>query len=306
MKAVKQMDVFSGMKVSELVDEMSKSGVMGAGRIARASEVLKTMANDNDCKIFFGFAGAMVPGGLKNIVIDLLENSVIDVLVITGANLTHDLIEALGYSHFQGKADVKDEDLHKKKIDRIYDSYMPNEVYEGLEDFFDKIFDELPKETNIKEFLWAIGSKVKQKSILKICYDKKIPVFCPAISDSGIGLMIWGKIAAGKKIKVDAFDDMKEMMKIAWDCKKAGVFYIGGGVPKNFIQQAMQFAPKGADYGIQLTTDVPHYGGSSGAELREGISWGKMSAEGKFVDVYCDATIALPLIWAAVKGEIKK
>src|SRR3989338_6025699 len=207
MKAVKQMDVFSGMKVSELVDEMSKSGVMGAGRIARASEVLKTMANDNDCKIFFGFAGAMVPGGLKNIVIDLLENSVIDVLVITGANLTHDLIEALGYSHFQGKADVKDEDLHKKKIDRIYDSYMPNEVYEGLEDFFDKIFDELPKETNIKEFLWAIGSKVKQKSILKICYDKKIPVFCPAISDSGIGLMIWGKIAAGKKIKVDAFDD---------------------------------------------------------------------------------------------------
>jgi len=306
MDKVKQMDISAEMRVSELVNEMSKAGVMGAGRIARASEILREMAKDKECKIFFGFAAAMVPGGIKNIVIDMLENNVIDVLVATGAALTHDLIEALGYSHHQGKSDADDKELNEKKIDRIYDSYMPNEVYEGLEDFFDEIFESLPKDTNIKEFLWAIGSKAKEKSILKICHDKKIPIFCPAIADSGIGMMIWGKIASGRKIKVDAFDDMKEIMKIAWDCKKAGVFYVGGGVPKNFIQQAMQFSPKGADYGIQITTEMPQFGGSSGAELKEGISWGKMSSEGKFVDVYCDATIALPLIWASVKGELKR
>ena len=304
MEKVNQMDIPKGMSAADLASVMKKSGVMGAGRIGRAAEIFRQMVQDKDCKVFFGFAGAMVPGGMKNILIDLLENNVIDALVITGANLTHDLIESLGFSHFQGASNADDKKLHEQKIDRIYDSFMPNEVYLKLEDFFNEIFDKLPKETNIKDFLWAIGSFVKQKSILKICYDKKIPIFCPAIADSGIGLMIWGKLAAGKKIKVDAFDDMKEIMKMAWDCKKAGVFYVGGGVPKNFIQQAMQFAPKGADYGIQITTDAPQFGGSSGAELREGISWGKMSKEGKFVDVYCDATIALPLIWAAVKEKI--
>ncbi|MBW3022775.1 deoxyhypusine synthase [Candidatus Woesearchaeota archaeon] len=305
MEPVKQIDIFPGMKVSELVGEMKKSGVMGAGRIAKAWEIFKQMISDKECKIFFGFAAAMVPGGMKNILIDMLENDVIDVLVVTGAALTHDLIEALGYKHFQGKAEADDKKLNKEGLDRIYDSFMPNKVYEGLEDFFNEIFESLPKETNIKDFIWAIGSKVKEKSILKICYDKKIPIFCPAIQDSGIGLMIWGKLAAGKKIKVDAFEDMKDIMKIAWDCKKAGVFYVGGGVPKNYIQQAMQFAPKGADYGVQVTTDRPQFGGSSGAELKEGISWGKMSSEGKFIDVYCDATIALPLIWAAVKDTLQ-
>ena len=304
MEKVKQIEVKKGMKASELVDEMGKSGVMGAGRIAKAASILNEMIKDKECRVFFGFAAAMVPGGMKNILIDMLENDVIDVLVVTGAALTHDLVEALGFSHFQGSANVDDAKLNKEKIDRIYDSFMPNRVYEKLEDFFDKNFDKFPKDTNIKEFLWAIGSLIKEKSILKTCYEKKIPIFCPAIADSGIGLMIWGKLAAGKKIKVDAFDDMKEIMRIAWDCKKAGIFYVGGGVPKNFIQQSMQFAPKGADYGIQVTTDTPQFGGSSGAELREGISWGKMSEKGKFVDVYCDATIALPLIWAAVKDKL--
>jgi len=245
----------------------------------------------------------MVPAGMKKIIIDMLKNRAIDVFVTTGANLTHDLIEALGYHHYKGKANIDDRELHKKGIDRIYDVFMPNKVYEELERFFKNIFEKLPKECNIKEFLWEIGKNVKKDSILRTCYKLKIPIFCPAIADSGIGLMIWGNLAAGRKIKIDAFDDMKEIMSIAWDSKKSGVFYVGGGVPKNFIQQAMQFT-KGADYGIQITTDNPYFGGSSGAELREGISWGKMSEKGIFADVRCDATIALPLIWAAVKERI--
>ncbi|MEM4336406.1 MAG: deoxyhypusine synthase [Candidatus Woesearchaeota archaeon] len=306
MKPIKQIDISRGMKVSELVKEMLNSGVFGAGRVGRASEIFKEMINDEKCTIFFGLAGAMVPGGMKNIIIDMLENKAIDIFVTTGANLTHDIIEALGYSHYVGDAHADDKELNKANIDRIYEAYMPNDVYEGLENFFNEIFEELPQESNIKDFLWVLGSKLKNKSIIRVCYENKIPIFCPAIADSGIGLMMWGKIASGKKIKIDAFEDMKEIMRLSWDCKKAGVFYVGGGVPKNFIQQAMQFAPKGADYGIQITTDTPHYGGSSGAELREGISWGKISKEAKFVDVYCDATIALPLIWAAVKEETKR
>jgi deoxyhypusine synthase len=307
MNPVKQMDIKKGISAKQLVEEMGKSGVFGAGRISKASIILKDMASDKDCTVFMGLAGAMVPGGMKNLIIEMLEKGWIDVFVTTGANLTHDLIESLGYNHFQGSANVYDAELHKKHIDRIYESFMPNEVYEGMEDFFAKIFDELSQTGNIKEFLWKLGEKVpkKEKSILRTCYEKKIPIFCPAIADSGIGLMIWGNIAKGKKTNINAFDDMKEMLSISWDCKKAGVIYVGGGVPKNYIQQAMQFSEHSASYGIQITTDRPESGGSSGAELREGISWGKMNEKGKFVDVICDATIALPLIFAAANDSMK-
>ncbi len=97
---------------------------------------------------------------------------------------------------------------------------------------------------------------------------------------------------------------MKEIISTAWDSKKNGVIYIGGGLPKNFIQQSMQFS-KGASYGVQISTDMPQWGGSSGANLCEGISWGKMKEQGKYIDVYCDATIALPLIWASVKDVVE-
>jgi deoxyhypusine synthase len=307
-KPVEQIKIGSGMKVNDLVKQMEASGVMGAGRIAKATNIFEKMIKDKDCKVFFGFAGAMVPGGMKNIIIDMLKNDMIDVFVSTGANLTHDMVEALGYRHYQGCANVNDCELNKNKVDRIYDSFMSNEVYEGLEEFFKKHFDDLAKdEMNIKEFLWKLGSLIEHEdSILRVCYEKKIPIFCPALSDSGIGLMIWGHLAQGKKIKVGAFDDLKDILDIAWTTKKAGIFYIGGGVPKNYIQQAMQFAPNAAEYGIQITMDRPEPGGSSGAELREGISWGKMSNTGEFIDVISDVTIALPLIYASIKDRIIK
>ncbi|MFC1728343.1 deoxyhypusine synthase [Nanoarchaeota archaeon] len=304
MKKVKQIDLRKGMSANDLVNEMSSSGVMGAGRIAKASGILVDMVKDKDCKVFLGLAGAMVPGGMKNIVTDMLKNHYIDVFVTTGANLTHDLVEALGFNHFQGSHNVSDEELNKKGIDRIYDSFMPNEVYEKLEDFFEKHFDELKDIEKINELLWKIGSLVEdENSILRICYQEKIPLFCPGIADSGIGLMMWGQIAKGKQVATKAFDDLKDMISLAWDAKKTGVVYLGGGVPKNYIQQAMQFS-KGASYGVQITMDRPEPGGSSGAELKEGISWGKMESEGKFVDVICDITIALPLIVAAIKERI--
>jgi len=300
MKPVKQIDIKQGIKVKDLVKEMSQSGVMGAGRIAKAAVILENMKKDKDCTKFLGLAGAMVPGGMKNIIIDMLKNNYIDIFVTTGANLTHDLIEALGFNHYQGTAQTDDKELHKKGIDRIYDVFMPNKVYEELEKFFDKNFNELKNEETINEFLWKIGSLIKKESILKTCYDKKIPIFCPGIADSGIGLMMWNHIARGENVQLKAFEDLKEMMNLAWTDKKKGVIYIGGGLPKNYIQQAMQIT-KGASYGIQITMDRPEPGGSSGAELREGISWGKMNEKGKFVNVVCDATIALPLIYAAVK-----
>ncbi len=304
MKEVEHINLGKRMSLNELILEMKKSGVFTGGRVAIAVDIVEEMFRDEECKVFFGLAGAMVPAGMKNIVIDLLKSGNVDVFVSTGANLTHDLIEALDFKHYQGNDFVDDKELSEKGIDRIYDVFMKNEVYEGLEDFFKKNIDKFEGKMSCKEFLWKIGSLLKNDSILKVCYENKIPIFCPGITDSGIGLMIYGREIEGKKIDIDVFDDLKEIMDIMWECKKSGVIYVGGGVPKNYIQQAMQFSPKSASYGVQITMDRVESGGSSGAPLKEGISWGKMSKEGKFVDVWCDATIALPLIFGAVKERI--
>lgn len=300
MEEIKPITIKENMKVTELIRGMSGMG-FGARAISEASNIMKTMFKDKECKIFLGIAGAMVPAGMKQIIIEMLDNT--NVFVTTGANLTHDLIEALGEKHYHGDNNVDDAKLNKKGIDRIYNVYMRNEVYKKLENFFEKNWDQLSECKNIKELLWKIGELCPGNSencILKKCYEKKIPIFCPALADSGIGLMIWGRKVEGKKIFIDAFEDMKEIIDITWTSKKNGVIYIGGGTPKNFIQQSLQFS-KGADYGIQITTDRMEPGGSSGAPLKEGISWGKMKSNANFVDVFCDATIALPLIFASIK-----
>jgi len=303
MKAIKHIEIKKGISVNELVKQMENSGVMGAGAIAKAANVLEKMIKDKDCKIYLGMAGAMVPGGMRNIIIDIIKNKLIDVFVTTGANLTHDLIEGLGHKHYQGESNVDDAELNKKGIYRMYNSYMKNEVYEDLEDFFDKHYSVLSKCKNIREFLSRLGELSPEGTILNACFKNNIPIFCPSLADSGIGLMIWGRLAKGKKTNVNAFEDMKEIMEIAWTAKKTGVIYLGGGVPKNYIQQAMQLT-KGASYGLQVTMDRPEHGGSSGAELKEGISWGKLDPKGSYTDLICDVTIALPIIVASLKDRL--
>ena len=306
MEKVKHVDISKGMKINDLVLEMKKSGVFTAGKLADAADICENMVKDKDCVVFLGLAGAAVPGGMKNVISGLLKDKWIDVFVTTGANLTHDLVEALGHSHYKLNENVSDEELNKKGYDRIYNAVMPNKVYEELEKFFkEKIFPKIDKEISIKEFLWLIGENINDKnSILRVCYENKIPIFCPALADSGIGLMIWGRLASGKKINIDGFSDMKEIIDISWGAKKTGVIYLGGGVPKNFIQQSLQFS-KGADYGIQITMDRPEHGGSSGAELVEGKSWGKLKYKARYVDVICDFTIALPIIYSCLKDRVK-
>jgi len=304
MKPVESVKITKPMSVNELVKQMNSAGVLGAGRLGKAVNICEAMIKDKECRVFLGLAGPLVPGGMRDIIIDIIENNWVDVVVTTGATLTHDLGEALGYRHYQGDAHADDAELNKKGLDRVYESYMDNKIYEGMEDFIEENFDSLKEKESIKDFLWELGRLTKKKSILKACFQKKIPVFCPALADSGIGLMVWGQLARGKNAKTKAFEDLKEIMDIAWTSKKAGVIYFGGGVPKNYIQQAMQLCPKSASYGVQVTMDRPEPGGSSGAELREGISWGKMNPKAKFVDLICDATIAMPVIYAALKERI--
>jgi len=297
MDKIKAIKISSKIKVTELVDQMKDAG-FGARKIGTASTIAKKIFEDKDCKTFLGVAGAMVPAGMKQIFIDLINKKKIHVFVTTGATLTHDLIEALGDSHYHCDA-WNDEEFHKKGYDRMYNVLMKNEVYQKLEDFFEKNWAKLNEAKNISELIKKIGELLPKdsNSIIKACYNNGVSIYCPALADSGIGLMMWGRIVSGKKISIDAFDDMKEIIDTAWTAKKKAVIYVGGGTPKNFIQQSMQFS-NGANYGIQITTDIESSGGSSGAPLVEGRSWGKLESNAEFVDVRCDATIALPLIFS--------
>ena len=299
MDKIKHIKVEKDMKVSELVEKMGNAG-FGARKIGRAGKIAEEMFSDSECRIFLGVAGALVPGGMREIFIDLIKTKKISVFVTTGANLTHDLIEALGESHYHCDT-WNDEEFNEKGYDRIYNVLMKNEVYKKLEEFFEENVDDLKEAKNIKEFLMRIASLLPKdsNSIFRACLDNNVDLYCPAIADSGIGLMIWGRLVQDKEINIDTFEDMKDIIDLAWTSKKKGVIYIGGGVPKNFIQQSLQFS-SGADFGIQITTDSPDFGGSSGAPLEEGKSWGKLKKDAEFVDVKCDATIALPLVFSTI------
>lgn len=272
-----------------------------ARKLARAIDIWESMIRDRECLKMMSLAGAMVPAGLRGCVLDIIKSGWVDVLATTGANLTHDLAESLGARHVQGSEKEDDEKLRKMGMNRIYDVYMPNEAYERIEDRLQPILKELSgKRYSIRQFLSELGKRWEKESIIKTCHEKGVQLYCPALADSGIGLQLWSFLQQND-INVDAFLDLKDIIGKAWDAKRTGAAIIGGGVPKNFILQALQATDKEHTYAFQIMADRPEYGGLSGAPLREGVSWGKIDPHSGTVDVVCDATIALPLMVSALK-----
>jgi deoxyhypusine synthase len=262
------------------------------------------MLRDKQTTKFFGFAGAMVPAGMGGIVSDLIKDGYIDILVSTGANLTHDIIEAIGCRHFHGTAFCNDVELRHDEINRIYDVYLPNEAFEHFEEFMQTVFGKLePGSTlSISGLMAHLGKNLKS-GILHTAAKKGIPIYCPAVQDSMVGLQYW-LFSQTNRVIIDAFADMPALMDTCFTTKKAGALLVGGGVPKNFILQSMLMTPNGFDYAVQLTGDRPDLGGLSGATLDEARSWGKITEAAQAVTVYGDATITLPILIAAVMERI--
>ncbi|MGP8328984.1 MAG: deoxyhypusine synthase [Methanosarcinaceae archaeon] len=303
MRPIDQAKIISGMSVDSLIRELDGCA-FGAGRLAEAVDIYCDMQAGDTTK-FFGFAGAMVPAGMRSIVADLIRDGYIDVLVTTGANMVHDLVESLGLHHYKGTDITDDIELKHEEINRIYDVFLPEHHFIDFEDKVQSIFGELDSDMiSIRELLTHIGKSLDDKnSILKIAAEMDVPIYCPAIQDSMIGLQAW-LYKQMNPLNVDAFADMSEFMNICYDAKKAGAMLIGGGVPKNYIFQSMLVTPNEFDYAIQLTMDTPETGGLSGATLDEARSWGKVGEEARSVTVYADATITLPIIVAAARSRL--
>ncbi|MCD6493702.1 MAG: deoxyhypusine synthase [Archaeoglobaceae archaeon] len=288
--------IFPANNVIDLIDAFSNTA-FNAKRMGEAAKIYKEMVESKSF-IFFTMAGAMIPAGMRLIVTDAMKNGFLDVFVTTGANIVHEVVESLGIGHYKGDANVDDVELANSNINRIYDVFLPQRAFEELENFVSPIISELDGKYTTFEFLWEIGKRIEDKnSFLRIAYERKIPIFCPTLHDSILGLHV---AIYRKKLEIDLFKDVYSMLDLCYQKKKFGVVIVGGGVPKNFTLQAM-LLNEGFDYAIQITTDSPHWGGLSGATLEEAKSWCKLKENAKAVTVYCDATIALPLIYSYLK-----
>ncbi|MBN1763177.1 MAG: deoxyhypusine synthase [Methanomicrobia archaeon] len=318
LREVKGVEIGAHTSVDELVTGL-RGCAFGAGRLAKAVDIYEAMLNEETTK-FMGVSGALVPAGMRSVLSGLIRDRYVDVVVTTGANLVHDIIETLGEHHYlggdvdraTGGEAVDDVRLRKQGIDRIYDVMVHDEAFARLEEFLRGVFEQLEsRRYSIRELLTAIGRELSDRnSMLRSAVDNDIPVFCPALADSMIGLHAWLYKQAGS-LEVDAFDDMKELIDLFSEAKRTGAIILGGGVPKNFIFQSALIAPRaeeqeGLDYAIQITTSTPEDGSLSGATLDEAKSWGKIGETAKAVTLYCDATIAFPIIVAAVRERMER
>ena len=303
METVHQLQVEPGMSVDALVQGMSHCG-FGARRLAEAVGIYEKMLSGNFTK-FLTLSGAMVPAGMRNIVSGLIRKGYVDVLVVTGANLVHDIIESFG-CHCLGTAESDDAALRAEGKSRIYDVFLRDEDFAAFEELMQAIMPDRKEIISGRELMNILGSQINdERSILRSAHEMNVPVFCPALPDSMIGLQAWMH-SQTKRLTVDAFADIKEIVDICYGCDRSGILIVGGGVPKNFALQSMLVTPRSFDLAIQLTTDTPENGGLSGATLSEAISWGKISADARYVTVYGDATITFPMIVAATIDRLKK
>ncbi len=303
--------------VSKLLEDMAETGFQGK-RLGEAARIWSEMVQQKDLTIFMGYSGSLSTTGQWKLVRWLIENRFIDVLVSTGANISEDIMEAMGNRYYQGTWLANDEELLEAKIDRFYDIYADEYEYRELEGLIRKFASTLdPKGVySTREFLNMFGEyqwKKGVKSITATAWKYGVPVYSPGLIDSGYGVALsLLKREEGKLIRLDQTKDMEELGQIAEKTKKTGVVYIGGGVPKDTIQLAtiIKSLSEGGEeatpheYAIQITTDSPQWGGLSGCTLEEAISWGKIAPDSTRSVVYCDATIALPLITQAMSERV--
>jgi deoxyhypusine synthase len=275
------------------------------------------MLSDPGCIIFLGLSGAMIPGGMRKVIRDMIEMKLVDVIVSTGANMFHDIFEGFGYQHYVGSEEGDDDALRGRRIVRVYDTLMDDHEIDRMINFLSKVPEGL-EETIVssRRYLEILGSQIKDKdSILKTASQCGVPVFIPALSDSSIGIGLTflhaRKKVPSKGLIIDQIRDSFEIAQLKKLAAATGAIYVGGGVPKNYIQQLGPVSEllfkkeSGHRYAFQITTDDPKWGGLSGCTFEEAKSWGKIEKGSPYAAVYADATIALPLLVGAILQEGK-
>lgn len=312
MGEVRSMDV-KRRGLHELLLEMGDTAFQGRS-LGEAYRVLIDMFSDEDNLVFLGLAGSMSTAGMWRIIKWFIEERYVDVVVSTGAIISEDIYEAMGFKYYKTHPCVNDEELLKYKYDRFYDTVASEEDYRKMERLIQEFIESLPagRPYSTAEFLHEFGRYLNERgvdSIVAAAYRAGVPVFSPALVDSGYGMAAVLAYRRGHRVVLDMVRDFHQLVEIGRRAGKLSAIYIGGGVPKDYVnlvtvaqtligeyEEGRHDYYKSLEYVVQFTTDAPQWGGLSGATLEEAVSWGKVSPRAKKKVVYVDATIALPLI----------
>jgi len=331
LRPIYPLDLSKTQSIDALVRAMGETAFT-ARQVGDAADVLEAMARDKDCFVVMTLSGAMTVAKMGLIFCDLMEAGVVHAIVSTGALMAHGLVEATGLSHFryeEGK--MSDQELFHAGYNRVYDSLEPEVNLDHVEEVVEHILDQWDaKETvsswRLHERIGAFLSKeAPGRGILKTAYERRIPVFVPAFTDSELGI----DFALHRRhreqhglptLTFDSFEDFEKFAEIMFSKKKWGILTIGGGVPRNWSQQVGVFAEllarrsqkkmplKRYHYGVRICPEPVNWGGLSGSTYSEAVSWGKFvpaNEGGKFAEVFEDATVALPLVAGAVLERLK-
>jgi deoxyhypusine synthase len=305
---VEHIDIKS-FDARKIIDGMGKMSFTSRDT-ARAAGIYNEMLADKDCSIFLTLAGSTSAGGCMDLYTDLVKHNMIDAIVATGASIIDmDFFEALGFKHYQGSQFQDDTVLRDNYIDRIYDTYIDEEELQACDKAICDIANTLePRSYTSREFIKELGKYLKTNgkkkgSLIETAYDNDVPIFCPAFTDSsaGFGLVMHQEQNPKKHITIDSIREFRELTEIKLQSKQSGLLMIGGGVPKNFVQDTVVCAEllgKKVDmhkYAIQITVADTRDGACSSSTLKEASSWGKVNVT-KEQMVFAEATSVLPLI----------
>jgi len=318
-ETVEHIDIKS-FDSTPIIDAMRKMSFTSRDT-ASAADILQRMISDRDCSIILTLAGSTSAGGCMQVYVDMVKHNMVDAIVATGASIVDmDFFEALGFRHYRGTPFIDDSLLRNHYIDRIYDTYIDEEELQQCDLTIGKIADLLePRPYSSREFIHEMGKylvehAVKKDSLVQVCYEQDVPIFCPAFSDSsaGFGLVKHQWDNPGKHLSIDSVKDFLELTQIKMAAKTTGLFMIGGGVPKNFVQDTVICAEiLGEDvpmhqYAVQITVADVRDGACSSSTLKEASSWGKVDTVYEQM-VYAEATSVVPLIvsYAYHRGDWK-
>ena len=306
MKRIEQMRLRAGMTVGELAEEMLRAGVIGAGRVGRAVDIVAEMFSDPDYTTFITLSGPLVPSGMRLIFRDLIRDGYVDAVVSNGANLVHDIVEAMGRAHMVGDVDVDDHELFEKGINRAYDIFIESDTWIALEEYIGGVLDDIPEEGRvgvpIHGLIREIGLRIEDEgSILGTAARKGVPIFSPGFLDSMLGIPLW-MYSKRSRLVIDPIKDFDLLGEMVYDAKKSGAIILGGGTPKHHAQY-MNTLREGLDAAVQISSARAEDGSLSGAPLKESVSWGKLKGD-KASTIFGDVTIVFPLIVAAALEKI--
>jgi deoxyhypusine synthase len=301
---------FTSFDARPLIESMGRMSFTSRD-LAGAAEIFNNMLKDANCSIILTIAGSTSAGGCMKLYADLIKHNMVDAVVATGAAIVDmDFFEALGFRHYRGSPFADDRALRDLYIDRIYDTYIDEKQLQACDHAIHAIANELPpRPYSSREFIremgrWlSQGNAKKPESLVQLAFDKDVPVFCPAFTDSsaGFGLVKHQADNPTRHLTIDSIRDFHELTQIKIKAGTTGLLMIGGGVPKNFAQDTVVCAEiLGHEvdmhkYAIQITVADVRDGACSSSTLKEACSWGKVDIAHEQM-VYAEATTVLPLL----------